>query len=184
MIRNRTTAALLLATLTGCAVQPAHADAFPPGFQMRHTDHINTPQAAAPARSNTGVTLPRGLPPIDSPALRGGPAPGLVYDPPVGGLSDEAPWRPGVGALVTWNPPGIVGQGLGGNAGGNNNGGNLQTGGNGGGNQGCGNGNSGPNGGNCDRPDRPQPDVPGPLPILGAAAAFGWSRQLRRRARR
>jgi hypothetical protein len=29
----------------------------------------------------------------------------------------------------------------------------------------------------------PVPPVPGPLPLLGAAAAFGWSRQLRRRIR-
>jgi len=28
------------------------------------------------------------------------------------------------------------------------------------------------------------PPVPGPLPLLGAGAAFGWSRQLRRRVRR
>ncbi len=30
----------------------------------------------------------------------------------------------------------------------------------------------------------PAPPVPGPLPLLGAGAAFGWSRQLRRRVRR
>lgn len=27
----------------------------------------------------------------------------------------------------------------------------------------------------------PQPDVPGPLPLLGAASAFAWSRRLRQR---
>ena len=30
-------------------------------------------------------------------------------------------------------------------------------------------------------PQQPQQDVPGPLPLLGAGAAFGWSRRLRRR---
>jgi uncharacterized repeat protein (TIGR03803 family) len=29
----------------------------------------------------------------------------------------------------------------------------------------------------------PAPAVPGPLPLLGAGAAFGWSRQLRRRVK-
>ena len=31
--------------------------------------------------------------------------------------------------------------------------------------------------------NNPVPPVPGPLPLLGAGAAFGWSRQLRRRVR-
>lgn len=162
---------LLLLALHGCAMQPAHADAFPPGFVMKHTDHSNTPQASAPtAGPNRGVTLPSGspgLPPIDSPALRGGPTidgkpSGLLYDYPISGRrplaapSMLATWR---GAPETWNPPGINGQGLGDGGGGG--------------------------GGFPEPPEKPRPKhvVPGPLPVLGAAAAWGWARRLRRRVR-
>lgn len=34
------------------------------------------------------------------------------------------------------------------------------------------------------KPQPPSTSVPGPLPVLGAAAAFGWSRKLRKRIKR
>lgn len=165
----------LLLVLSGCAMQPAHADALPPGFVPRHTDFSNTPQASAPARPNRGVTLPK----EPLPELRGGPAPGLIFDTPPGwrppGQRGGGPWAgtiPGYtmavvplsewrGAPPGWNPPGIDGPGLGDGGGGG--------------------------GGFPDPSPKPRPEtpvVPGPLPIAGAAAAWGWARRLRRRVGR
>jgi hypothetical protein len=167
--RNHTTTLLALATLNACAMAPAHAD-------------------IAPVDAAVVGAVTEQLPPGD--LLGYQPAPSVVadwpMDPPMplptAGPTLLASWR---GADLAWNPPGLIGPGLGSAAGGNNNGGNLQTGGNGNGNNGCGNGNSGPNGEGCNRPDppRPEPAVPGPLPVLGVGAMFRASRQLRRRIR-
>ena len=130
-IRNHTPALLILATLTGCAMAPAHADAMPQGY-----------------------------------------VPGQAFDLPITGrLPIAAPsamttWR---GAPRGWNPPGLDGPGRGG-----------------------GGGRPGTYGKGCKRgkPCRPEPPIPhdlpgapGPLPVLGAAAAWGWARRLRSRIR-
>jgi hypothetical protein len=161
--RNHTAALLALATLSGCGMAPAHADAWHPDAAV------------------VGAITER-LPPGDNLGYR--PASIVTdwpMDPPMpvptAGPTLLASWR---GAPAGWNPPGIYAPSRGG---GNNNGGNLQTGGNGNGNNGCGNGNSGPNGEGCNRPDppRPEPGVPGPAGLLGVGAMFRASRQLRRR---
>lgn len=155
-----------------CAA-PAHADAFPPGHKF----------PPAPAQiSKLAPGDPLGYQPAPNPRALG-IVPDRLYDDPIASrFVRNVVWKPGVGSVSSWNPPIIYAS----NRGGNNNGGNFHTGGNGGGNHGCGNGNGGPNGRkNCHKPEPPsppnRPDVPGPLPILGAAAAFGWSRKLRRR---
>lgn len=164
----------LLPLLLLCAT-PAHADAFPPGHKF----------ATPPVQiSKLAPGDPLGYQPAPSPPTLG-ITPDRLYDDPIASRVLRTPaWLPGTGSVEGWNIPIIYAS----NRGGNNNGGNQQNGGNGGGNNGCGNGNGGPNGSNnCGGGggDRPKPDssndVPGPFPILGAAAAFGWSRKLRRR---
>jgi hypothetical protein len=172
--RNLTPALLVLATLSA----PAHADALPPGFQPRHTDH-NTPQASAPASSNRGVAIsgsgdPLGYRPAPVPSIPGGASSSRLFDSPVTGSGPIAgpvllaSWR---GAPPGWNPPGLNSA-----AGG---GGRPDTYGDG-------------RGGSCERgnasfcrPEPPDPmdapDVPGPLPALGLGAAFAYSRKLRQR---
>lgn len=84
------------------------ADVLPPDFQVRHTDHNSTPQASAPvARPNRGVTSPVGLPPVGSPALRGGAGAGLIYDSPVTGRGPVSGpvWIAGIGASNSWRTP-------------------------------------------------------------------------------
>lgn len=119
-IRNHTPALLILATLTGCAMVPAHASLEALGHSM--------PQVITSHAMTTWRGAPRG-----------------------------------------WNPPGLDGPGRGG-----------------------GGGRPGTNGEGCKRgkPCRPEPPIPhdlpgapGPLPVLGAAAAWGWARRLRSRIR-
>jgi len=177
--RNHSTTLLALATLTGCAMAPAHADVLPPSAAV---------VGAITERLPPGDLL--GYRPAPVPSIPGGASSDRLFDDPAAGrFASRIVWVRGVGAIAGWNPPGIYAPGRGG---GNNNGGNLQTGGNGNGNNGCGNGNGGPNGGGCpDRHDPPspptppdpdgQPGVPGPLPVLGLGAAFACSRKLRRR---
>jgi hypothetical protein len=161
---NYCTAMLIFAGLTACQPAPAHAsDARPPGWQ---------------AISPVGQSYK--LPPGDN--LGYEPAPSLVtdwpMDPPMpvpaAGPTLLESWR---GAPAGWSPPGLDGPGLGGGAGG---GGRPDTNGDG-------------RGGSCERsPNRPPfcrphpdpvdpPGVPGPLPVLGLAAAYVYSRKLRRR---
>ncbi len=150
----------LLLALHGCSMQPAHADALPPGFVPRHAEGSNTPQASAPARPNRGVTLsvsdPLGYQPAPGPApIPGGATARAIYDYPI--RLAALPWSPGRGSSPSWNPPIPSGPGLGDGGGG---------------------------GGGFPDPSperKPETVVPGPLPVLGVAVAWGWARRLRRR---
>ena len=112
---------------------------------------------------------PLGYRPVPVPVIAGGASAERLFDAPVGG-SIHRLWAPDRGSLVSWNPPGL--------------------------NRPPGTGNppdtyGDGRGGICERTEtRPpfcrqqpplHPDVPGPLPVLGIAAAFGWARRLRRR---
>jgi hypothetical protein len=159
--RTPTTVCVLIATLSGCAMAPAHADAW-------------QPDAVTPNELQTSAKL--GLPPGDN--LGYEPAPSVVtdwpMDPPMpvpaAGPTLLASWR---GAPAGWSPPGLYGPGRGDAAGG---GGRPDTDGDGRGAS-CERGNAS----FCPRP--PEPAVPGPLPLLGLGAAFAYSRKLRQRIR-
>ena len=153
------------------AAFPARADAWIPSRVI--PDPGFRPEATRPASGSASTV---GLPPIDSPALAGGAGAGLIFDSPVTGRSSVAApsimmaWR---GAPSSWNPPGLDGPGRGG-------GGTSDTNGDGRGAS-CERGNAS----FCPKPERPiphdPPGAPGPLPVLGAAAAWGYSRKLRQR---
>jgi len=162
------------AALSATVAQPVFADALPPGFKP---GHVASPKvkAAPPVQSGGG----NGLPPVDSPALKGGVGSGLIFDSPVTGRGSVAApsvlatWR---GAPSNWSPPGLNGPGRGGGYG------TADTNGDGRGAS-CERGNAS----FCPKPEPPiphdPPGVPGPLPVLGAAATWGYSRKLRRRIR-
>jgi hypothetical protein len=115
--------------------------------------------------------------------------PGYVSSQVIAGLSidfpaDTRPWpAPSAlmswrGAPVSWNPQGLDAPGNGRGGGG----GTSDTDGDGRGAS-CERGNAS----FCPNPEPPiphdPPGVPGPLPVLGSAAAWGYSRKLRRRIR-
>jgi hypothetical protein len=159
--RNHSSALLILATVTACAMAPAHADVLPPSAAV-----VGAITERLPAGDFLGYRPASVVTdwPMDPP-LR----------VPTAGPTLLASWR---GAPAGWNPPGLSAAGGGGRP---------DTDGDG-------------RGASCERgnasfcpdrheppepptpidPDRPQPGVPGPLPVLGLGAAWGWARRLRR----
>lgn len=158
---------ILLASLFN--LLPAYADAYPQGFSPTPAYEESSRSYDPPLWGSDAPPSPRGVLLTDWRGAPEGPTPPTLLEK----------WN---GAPEGFNPPGIDGFGNG-----NNNGNNQQNGGNGNGNNGCGNGNGGPNGdkecgGNSPTPSAPStPGVPAPLPIIGATAAFLYSRKLRRR---
>lgn len=165
---------VLIGTVGGCSLVPAHADGMPAGQRAGHVVFpvvLRVPVSTGAGMEHQGGR--GGLPPVGSPALRGGVAPGLIYDSPVTGRGRIAGpallvawrgapngWSPPATALSRWDgtPPPLPGLPPGMHR-------PVQP----------------------DRPSKPVlppddvPSVPGPLPVLGAAAAWGWARKLRRR---
>jgi hypothetical protein len=167
--------ALSAICLSSCTPVPVYADAFPPGFKSGNVKPY--PKIASASNKplilpklEVGPILPRlseALGPLPNASdVKGGSAPGLIYDSPVTGRSSvlsPSPLSLWKGSPEDWNPPGL------------------------------------------DRPitddpkdnwrpDRPKPPIPrpkpkpkpdpevaGPIPLMGIAAAFGWSRKLRQR---
>jgi len=157
--RNHITTLLSLATLTGCAMAPAHADAWHPDAAV------------------VGAITEQ-LPPGDLLGYR--PAPSVVadwpMDPPMpvptAGPTLLASWR---GAPAGWNPPGLSAAGGGGRP---------DTDGDGRGAS-CERGNASfcPRPPDPPTPPRPEPAVPGPVGLLGVGAMFTTARKLRQRIR-
>jgi hypothetical protein len=169
--RNHTATLLALATLSGCAMAPAHADAWTPG------QHVPDPTNASPRLS---AAPPRALPPLsyryDADGLvishqdaRFAPLPLIRgYRRNGGGLVQDWRGTPVVAAAGGGGRPDTDGDGRGGS---------------------CERTDNRPP--FCPRPpeppspptpiDPPQPGVPGPLPVLGLGTAFAYSRKLRRR---
>ena len=168
-------AAALSTVLAASITQPALADAPPPGFKPNTVVFPKT-KVVTPSRSGGENSLP----PINSPALKGGVGFGLIFDSPVTGYTPVAApsalmeWR---GSPSNWNPPGLNGPGRGGGHGtsdtyGDGHGASCERG----------------NASHCrpkpPKPPKPnEPGVPGPLPVLGAAAAWGWAKRLRKRTK-
>jgi hypothetical protein len=131
--RNHSAVLALLALLTACATEPAHADVFP---QRLPGD---------PARPGWYPPAARHYVPMAGAAYDFDPGRGPLLAPGV----EDSIWLPipygtwGAGtAPLPLPPPDVV------------------------------------------RRCRPPAAVPGPLPLAGVAAAFGWARRLRRRVGR
>ena len=161
--RTYSIAATVSTILTAGITQTVLADVFPPGFKPGNVVFPNT-KVVVPSQSEGGNSLP----PINSPALKGGVGGGLIFDSPVTGYTPIAApsvlmaWR---GSPPGWNPPGINGPGRGGGHG-----------------TSCKQGNASHCKPKPTKPPKPnEPGVTAPLPVLGAAAAWGWARKLRRR---
>ncbi len=154
---------LSLSSLMACQTLPAHADAPPPGAQP---GRVFPGEQYAPPASITR-TDPLGYRPAPVRPIPGGGSARRIFDAPLtgGGRFSPPPWAPGRGALVSFVVPGL----------------DLPPG------DPSGDGGDGePPYNPPPRPEPPsppdhQPAVPGPLPVLGAAAAWGWARRLRRR---
>ena len=150
------------AILHGCAVAPAPAaaDALPKGVAPRHAPSNALPSPAA----SVTTTDPLGYVPAVFPRIPGGASSERIFDRPLtgGGSYGPAPWAPGRGSLVTFIVPGIdipI----------DDDGEPPYT--------------PPPRPEPPSPPDNHQPGVPGPLPVLGVAAAWGWARRIRRRVR-
>jgi hypothetical protein len=170
--------------VSSCTTDPAYADAFPPGFKPGHTIFPDPPAAPPPTPNELQISPklevrnPSGR--VQLPPVLGGSTKTLIYDGPISGRGPissplliaswrgaPANWKPPVTALSQWNgtpppPPGLP--------------------------PGMDTPNEPPA---CCSPITPEPpappnenDVPGPVPVLGAAAAYGWSRKLRKRISR
>ena len=160
---------VLTATVGGCAglPAPAHADAPPPGARP---GRVFAGEQYAPPASITR-TDPLGYMPTPVRRIPGGASASRIFDAPLtgGGRFSSPPWAPGRGALVSFVVPGL----------------DLPPGDDGGdgGDHGEPPYNPPPHPEPPSPPDH-QPAVPGPLPLAGAAAAWGWARRLRRRVQR
>jgi hypothetical protein len=162
--RNLTPALLALATLSA----PAHADVLPPGTHLPPVGHA---ERLAPGD-------PLGYRPAPAPSVPGGASNSRLFDAPITGSGPIASptllasWR---GAPPGWNPPGLDRprddkDDKGGQADKDGKHDCPQTG-----------TRPSPCPPKPPKPPMPVPGVPGPLPVVGVAAAWGWSRKLRRR---
>jgi len=156
--RNHITALLALATLSGCAMAPAHADAWHPDAAV-----VGAITERLPPGDNLGY-LPASIVtdwPMDPP-----------MPVPTAGPTLLASWR---GAPAGWNPPGLSAAGGGGRP---------DTDGDGRGAS-CERGNASfcPRPPDPPTPPRPEPAVPGPVGLLGVGAMFTTARKLRQRIR-
>ena len=159
--RNHTTTLFALATISACAMAPAHADIPHPDVAVVGAITEQLPPGDLLGNRPASVATDWPMDP---------PMPVPTAGPPL-----LASWR---GADLAHNPPGLIGPGLGSAAGG---GGRPDTDGDGRGGS-CKRTNNRPP--FCPRPPdplRPEPAVPGPAGLLGVGAMFRASRQLRRR---
>lgn len=172
MTRNVGITVICACILSGCVAAPAHADPMPAGREPQRA----FPWEAAAAGDRGPAGDPLGYRAFVPPRIPGGVSAYRVYDPPItrGGLLPAVVWngaprgfRMPVTALSSWNgtpppPPGLP--------------------------PGFDNPNPPGRPPECCSPITPENPVPpnedyvpGPLPALGVAAAYQWSRRLRRR---